>query len=153
MTFERTFNWETVKAIMTHPKIWPHITDDFAVKVEVFEPITHPSAWYVLVKDGEELLGLFALYPENHICWKVHTCLLPNAWGKRAKQAAREGVQWVFNNTECLRLITDVPEYNALALRFANMGGMEPFGVNHKSYQKDGKLHDVTMLGISKGEN
>lgn len=150
MKFERSTDWELIKSVMTHPKIWPHITDDFAVKVEAFEPINHESAWYVLVKDGEELLGLFALYPENRVCWKVHTCLLPNAWGRRARQAAREGVKWVFDNTECLRLITDVPEYNILAYRFAQMGGMVEFGKNPRSYMKNGQLQNVFMLGVSK---
>ena len=152
MTFERTNDYCLVKQIITHPKIWPHVSDDFSPKVEVYEPIQHEAAWYVLVKDGQELLGLFALYPENRICWKVHTCLLPNSWGRRSKQAAREGVQWIFNNTECKRIITDVPEYNTLAYRFAEIGGMSQFGINHKSFQKDGKLHDVFMLGISKQE-
>lgn len=152
MTFERTFNWETIKAVMTHPKIWPHITDDFSSKIELFEPIKHDAAWYVLVKEGEELLGLFFLHPENGICWKVHTCLLPTAWGYRAKQAAHEGVQWIFENTPCKRIITDVPEYNVLAYKFAKIGGMTQYGTNPKSYQKNGVLHDVFMLGVSKPE-
>lgn len=152
MTFERTVDYDLVRKIVTHPKIWPHVSDDFSGKPEDFNPIQHEAAFYLLVKEEREVLGVFALYPKNRICWEVHTCLLPTSWGQRAKQAARDAMQWVFRNTECLRLITDVPEYNTLALRFAHMAGMTQFGVNPKSYMKNGILHDVTMLGISKQE-
>lgn len=153
MTFERTTDYMLIKAIITHPRIWEHATDDFSPSVEDWQPAQSELVWYVLVKDGDEVLGLFMLVHENAICWKVHTCLLPSAWGKRARQAAREGSQWVFQNSKCKRLITDVPEYNVLALRFATIGGMTQFGVNPKSYQKNGVLHDVYMLGISKEGN
>lgn len=152
MTFERTIDYGLIKEIVTHPKIWPYVTDDFSGAAEDFKPIQHESAFYLLVKDGTEVLGVFALFPDNKICWKVHTCLLPTSWGRRARQAAKEAMQWVFANTHCQRLITDVPEYNVLALRFSHMAGMTQFGVNPKSYMKDGILHDVTMLGISKSE-
>lgn len=152
MTFERTIDYDLIKQIVTHSKIWPHITDDFSGKPEDFNPIQHESAFYLLVKEEREVLGVFALYPKNRICWEVHTCLLPTAWGKRARHAAKDGMRWIFEHTECLRLITDVPEYNVLALRFAHMAGMTQFGINPKSYMKNGKLHDVTMLGISKTE-
>lgn len=150
LSFERTADYALVKHVITHPKIWPHAVDDFACSPEQWEPTQSELVWYVLVKDGAEVLGLFMLVQENAICWKVHTCLLPTAWGQRAKLAAREGVQWVWTNTPCLRLVTDVPEYNTLALRFAHMGGMTQFGVNLKSYMKSGRLQDVILLGISK---
>lgn len=153
MTFERSTDYQLIKTIITHPRIWEHATDDFGPKPEDWQPPQSELVWYVLAKDGAEVLGLFMLVQENAVCWKVHTCLLPTAWGKRARQAAREGAQWVFENSKCLRLITDVPEYNTLALRFAHMGGMTQFGVNPKSYQKNNILQDVYMLGISKEGN
>lgn len=150
MKFERTENWELIKKIVTHPRIYPAVSDDFSPKAEDWEPIKDENAWYVVVGDGEEMLGLWALFPENRICWKVHTCLLPKAYGERAKVAAGEGSAWVWANTPCLRLITDVPIFNRLALKFALYAGFTQFGVNPKSYMKYGKLHDVIMLGISK---
>jgi RimJ/RimL family protein N-acetyltransferase len=97
-------------------------------------------------------LGLFMLVPENAICWKVHTCLLPLAWGKKAKKAARQGIEWVWKNMPAMRLVTDVPAYNRQASIFARWAGMTQYGLNPKSYQKNGKLMDVILLGISKPE-
>lgn len=152
MTFERTADYGLIKSVITHPAIWAHATDDYGQNPGEWEPAQSDLIWYVAVKENEELLGLFMLVPENHICWKVHTCLLPNAWGRRAKQAAKHGIEWVWANTECLRIVTDVPKYNRQASLFARWAGMSEFGVNPKSYMKNGELQDVTMLGISKPE-
>jgi RimJ/RimL family protein N-acetyltransferase len=146
--FEYTTDSKLVKSIVTHPRIWPHVTDDFSPNVEAYVP---PQAGiYLLVKDGDETLGLFFLHPHNAICWEIHTCLLPNAWGQRAKQVVKEAAPWIFAHTGCKRIITNVPDYNRLALRLAKEAGMEQFGVNEKSFQKKGQLHDQIMLGLSK---
>jgi RimJ/RimL family protein N-acetyltransferase len=149
-TFERSEDWELIKKIVTHRRVYPAVSDDFSPPADKWEPVKHAEAWYVIARDGEETLGLWALFPDNRICWKVHTCLLPKAYGERAKIAVREAIAWVWANTPCLRVVTDVPEYNRLALKFALDAGLTQFGLNPKAYMKDGKLHDVIMLGISK---
>lgn len=150
MTFERTTDYHLIKWVVTHPAIWKDVSDDFSPAPEQWEPIQSGLIWYLLVKDGEDLLGLFMLAPENTICWKVHTCLLPIARGRRAKEAAEQGIQWIWENTNCLRIITDVPKYNRQASLFARWSGMTEFGVNEKSYMKSSILHDQIMLGVSK---
>lgn len=150
MTFERTTDWEMVKKIATHPRVYPMSSDDYSAPREAWEPIRHDAVWYVLAKDGEELLGMFVLMPENAICWNIHVCLLPNSWGRRAKQAGREIVQWVFENTPCMRLVADVPEYNTLVLKLGLEAGMKRCGINPASHQKNGALHNQILLGISK---
>jgi RimJ/RimL family protein N-acetyltransferase len=152
MTFERTMDYGLIKWIITRPEIWAHATDDFSTAAEEFEPAKSDMVWYVLVRDGDELLGMFMLVPENAICWKVHTCMLANAWGRKAKQAAKEGIDWVWKNMPAMRLVTDVPEYNRQASIFARWAGMTQFGLNPKSYRKNGKLMDVMLLGISHPE-
>jgi RimJ/RimL family protein N-acetyltransferase len=152
VTFERSRDWDLIKSIVTHPKVYPHVSDDFSPSPGFWEPIESEQVWYVTVRDGCELLGLWAFIPENHICWKVHTCLLPIAYGQRAARAAKEMARWVWENTPCLRLITDVPAYNLLAHRFAERAGMVEFGVNPASYQKNGVLYDQIMLGMSRPE-
>lgn len=149
MQFERTTDSLLIKAVFTHPRVWPHITDDFSPAPELFEPIIDMNVWYVKALDEKELLGIWMLHPHNFICWEIHTCLLPNAWGPRGLQAARELAPWVWENTPCRRLITNVPSYNKLALRFAKEAGMKQIGINEKAFQKKGQLHDLIMLGLS----
>jgi RimJ/RimL family protein N-acetyltransferase len=150
MVFERTFDEKTIKEIITHPRVWAGSTDDFSPDAQDFEPIIGANVWYVLARDGNELLGLWVLHPQNFICWEIHTCLLPTSWGPRGLQAAKELTDWIWINTPCRRVVTNVPDYNRLALRFAKEAGMEQFGINKKSLQKNGQLHDQIMLGVSK---
>lgn len=149
MTFEQSRDFALIKQIATHPKIYPAISPDGSPKAEDWKPL-EDLLIYVLVKDGEELLGMFALFPQNPVCWEIHTCLLPVSYGGRSRQAGKGIIEWVFQNSPCLRIVTNVPSYNALALKFAEQCGLTRFGLNPASYMKDEILHDQIMLGVSK---
>ena len=152
MTFERTTDYELVRRVVTHPRIWPGASDDFSPPAEEWRPIEHEALWYVAVRDGEEFLGLFVFVPASPVCWEVHTCLLPCSWGERAVQAAREVAEWIWLNSGCRRITTAVPAFNRLAHRLARRAGMREYGRNLKSYMKHGKLHDQILLGLSPAE-
>jgi len=141
-----------VRWVLTHPSVWPHLVDDFHPAQQDFEPCDHPEIWYVLVRDGEELLGMWMFVPENGVCWEAHTCLLPGHGYRRARQAARELAPWVWQHTPCKRLLAKIPAYNYWALRFARDVGFQQFGVNDKSYQKHGKIYGQVYLGLSRPE-
>jgi RimJ/RimL family protein N-acetyltransferase len=148
LTFTRTFDYELVGAIMRHPSLYQ--ADDFSPRREDYNPDENPLICYVLVEDAGEVLGLFILAPQNHICWEIHTRLLPCAWGERAAAAAKGILEWVWANTPAQRLVTFCPAYNRLAIRFAKRAGMTEYGRNPQSWQKDGRLHDQVLLGISR---
>lgn len=150
MTFERSHDWERVKQIATHPKVWPHIGDDFAPEPEQWEPNKDENAWYVFAKDGDEVLGLIIFWPENAICWRAHICMLPESYGEKSHAVGRGIVHWIWQNTPCRRIVANVPEYNRLALAFAVSSGLEFFGRNEKAHLKDGRLHALLQLGVSK---
>ena len=152
VTFRESREWEVIKAIVTHPKVYPAVSDDFSPPAEKWEPIQANVAHYLLVWDQGELLGLWAFYERSPITWEVHTCLLPLSYGKRAQEAASEMATWIWVNTRCLRLVTEVPDYNRLALRFARAAGMVEYGFNEKSYMKNGHLCGIHLLGMSKPE-
>ena len=150
LSFERTGDLELVRKILVQPPIWRWITDDGAPAREDFKPPEHPGIWYVIVWDVAELLGLFMFAQINSVCYEGHTCLLRKAWGQRAHQAA-VGVQaWIWSQTDWQRIVTTVPANNRLALRFARRAGMLEYGINPKSWLKDGELHDQHLLGISR---
>lgn len=147
MRFVETDDEDVIRSIVTHPKVYPHISDDGSPAPDDWKP--NPAVKYILVFDGCELLGLWAFVPENFVTWNVHTCLLPIAYGRKALEAAKQMAEWVWKNIGCQRVTTNVPEYNRLALRFAERAGMVRFGVNPSSYMKDGKLYDQILLGMS----
>src|SRR5262249_23430241 len=85
--FERTTDLELVRQILTRPKIWPHIGDDFAPPVNEFRPNEDPRIWYVLASFEAHVLGLFMFLPESPVCWEMHASSLPEHWGPRAHEA------------------------------------------------------------------
>lgn len=176
---ERSTDWPLIQQIVTHPKVYPQVSDDYSPRPEEWEPVQSGDLWYVLVrdltsvpspyrsgsaaaqirggpgsplhKDRGEILGLWMLHPHLRSCWEIHTCLLPNAYGSRARQAVQALIPWGWEHLpECVRVITQVPQYNRIALLFAIQAGMEQYGINPKSYLKGGKLHDMILLGISR---
>ena len=150
MKFEISTDVELIRKIATSPWIYPHISDDFSPNAEDWQPPIGSAFVYLIVYDEQELLGMWTLYKQNAICWEIHTCLLPNAWGKRARVAGKEVIDWIFENTDCLRIVTNVPDYNRLAFKYAIECGLIRYGLNPASYMKDGKLHNQILLGISK---
>jgi len=148
--FERSFDYELVRRVMTNPAIYPHISDDGSPLAGEYRPIEHEAIWYVAAYDGDELLGIWMFCPQNAVCWEVHTCLLPSAWGERGQIAARLLPLWIWANTNCRRIVSNVPTTNRLALHFAAKAGMRLFAVNEASYLKYGQLCDQAMFGLSK---
>ena len=132
---------------MTHPRVYPHITDDYCPPAEEFNCSASmtDANYFLLVNDGE---GVFFLHPHSHILYEVHTCLTPKCWGK--VEAAKKGAEWMFTHTDCEKIITWVPEYNEIARRYALKAGMKEEGFSPNSYMKHGKLQGMRLLGMDK---
>lgn len=154
MTFTRIRDWNLIRGVMTHPRLWDAGTDDFAPARKAFEPRKDDAIWYVAVHNDlnvPEFLGLFILAPQNPICWEIHTRLLPRAWGAHATEAMRGVIAWGFAALPgCHRIVGAVPAPNKLAIRFAERAGFTRYGTNERSYLKNGTLLDQVLLGISK---
>lgn len=147
----RTYDEKYVREVITHPKIWPYLSDDTS-NLATWVPCMDKSVYWLVPYDGEKALGVFMVHPHSNVCFEVHTAILPEAYGAQAKLAARNLIEWVFKNTGCCKLITAVPASNLLAKRFALRAGMREEGVNRESFLREGKMIDQTMLGITKGE-
>jgi RimJ/RimL family protein N-acetyltransferase len=151
MTFERTSDDALIRAIVTHPRIFPHVGDDFTPCADAWRPEFAPYLLYVLCRDGDEVLGLW-LFVIRGACWETHACMLPGVWGAQATRCAREMFAWLWRSTPCCRLIASVPSYNRPALAFAARIGMTEFAVNPRSYLRAGELHDQILFGLSRPE-
>jgi RimJ/RimL family protein N-acetyltransferase len=152
MRFERTRDRELVRSVLTHPAVYGRVSDDFAPAAAEYEPPMDECIWWVAARDGDELLGVFMVYPHSHVCWEVHVAFLPSAWGPRAIAATRAAAQWLFGRTHCRRIVASIPASNRLAIRFARAAGMKQYGLNPRSWAKAGGLEDLVLLGISKGD-
>lgn len=153
---ERTENAVLIREIITHPRVYPHVTQDTDPAADDFTVILHPSITYVLARFPcglkSILLGLWTLIEVGSDV-QIHTCLLPisfpGARQVRAK-AARDMIEWIWLNTKAERLTTNVPAYNKLARRFAEAGGLVYIETKVASYLKGGVMHDEFILGVNR---
>ncbi len=150
MNLTRTHDMALVDAIVRHPAIWPHIHDDGASK---WRPSDQDGIYWLLVElDDGTPGGVFMVHQQNSYCAEMHTCLLPRMWGPESARAAQLVLAWAFEETPCVKMVTNVPAYNRAALRFAKAGGMQQEGINRASFMRNGALIDQIMLGITKEE-
>ena len=150
MLIRHTKDVELIKSIVTHDAVWPHVSDDSCDKATYTPPIDG-VLWLEFV--DEVNLGAYLVHPHNCVTYEIHTCLLPAALGAKSKIAGRLVLDWIFSNTPCQKGITQVPQENQLALRYALRCGMVKEGVNRSSFLKNGELLDMTQLGITKKEH
>jgi len=149
---ERTTDYAFIRACATDPLTRPWLVDDLHADVPDSPDIPFDSALWLQVLDNGERKGVFAVHEFRSVCVEIHTVLLPIARGN-AVFYGRAVLKWLFTNTKAQRVITQVPSNNRLALRMARQCGMTEFGMNPKSYLKNGELLDVILLGISRPGN
>jgi hypothetical protein len=149
--FRRTTDYELVRQILTaNARSYDAMCEDGSPRREEFRPIEHPAIWYVVAgSDAGVVYGLFMFVPQNAICYEVHNCFLPRAWGRQALEAGRGASGWMFANSPCRRIVGATPAYLRLALAFAKRSGMVEYGINPKAFLKNGVLHDLILTGIS----
>jgi len=149
--FHRETNLDAVRAILTNPKIYPMMGDDFVPPREEFIPNDHPEIRYIIARNADyRRIGLFTLIPQNKICWEIHVAMLPKAPAFERWSAARQLIDWLRANTECQRLTASVPANNKPAIHYGVQGlGMYICGRQERAFQKNGKLEDLVILGRS----
>ncbi len=139
-----------VRSVMAHPKVWPWIHDDFAPPVEQFIPQMRPDIFYLLLHTEDKLAGLFMIVWQNTIMAEVHTCLLPEFWGKAGLECAKAGIEYMFTQTPCEKLITYVPSDNGQAERYSTRNGFMEEGNLTQAFVRNEKLLDMKLFGLTK---
>lgn len=148
MRLERTQNAELIAAIVTHPAIWPHVSE--GQSPEEWAPLLHETVYQLLIVDDDGIGGCFILVPQSSICWEVHTCILPSHRGEKARQAAKLCVDWMFDNAPCMTITTRVPAYNRPAYKLARSAGFHDIGMVKSAWVHRGSVQDVHLLEATK---
>jgi RimJ/RimL family protein N-acetyltransferase len=149
LTFERTADLELVRSILTHPRIYRHVGDDFAPAVEDFRPLDDSRLWYVVVRDRDEVLGLLLYVPRSAVMWEAHISMLPAGWG-RAVEAAAGGFRWMWSQVPAVCFTAMIPVSNPLACRVAEAAGMELVGRIPRSFARGGRVVDQLFFSLSR---
>ena len=151
MLIVQTTDEALIRCVVTHKQIWPYVSDDGS-DFENYTPPIEGVLWVQVLEKGV-CLGVYMFHQHNSITYEIHTCLLPQAWGSKSKQAGKLVLDWIFENTPCQKLITQVPQTNSLALKYAKQCGLVVEGNNRQSFLKNGQTIDQIQLGITKKEH
>jgi RimJ/RimL family protein N-acetyltransferase len=147
----RTYDRRLVVSIMLHPEIFETIAED-GQNPNDFVPDVQGEIWLAMWADGEAV-GLYHLHRRNAVLIEIHAQVL-KAYRKEYSVATGEAaLQWILDNLpECQKVIAWVPEIYPNVRSFTESQGFQIEGVNRKSYLKNGKLYDQTLLGITRSE-
>ena len=143
--FEQIFDRRLIRETMLHPRLFDSIRDDQSPTAEEFHVELSGSCFIGVYDDWGAYFGLFGLRPQTGVCWELHCCLLPSAWG-RTTVISRQFLEWALANLPLKRIVAAVPDFNRLAMKLAHNSGMLEYGYNARSFEKDGVLHGMTLF-------
>jgi hypothetical protein len=111
----RTLDASHLNRVANHPDVRPWLLGEGPVDLA---ELTADLGNYSLVTSG----GGFFVHRLTPGEYEVHSMFLPDA-RDRTVQAMREGMAYMFTRTDCLRLVTRVPDDNTSAANLASAGG------------------------------
>lgn len=141
---------KAVERIISDPSVYPDMSDDSSAPPEAADGARLLAAGVVVgFLKGTELLGLQFFHQHNGVTWEVHTAVLPDGRGRAAIRWATLAFQFMFNRSDCRKIVTQVPTYNRAAYALARRVGMSVEGLNRSSFLKGGVLFDQHWLGMT----
>lgn len=117
---KRTYDALAVNAILNHPGVFPFISVPGIENIDAAAIIADEHN-IALMANG----GCFILIFHEPGVYEIHTNFLPEARGRNAIRAAEGSVQWMFLNTDCMSIVTQVPEANRAARWLCAKSGFE----------------------------
>jgi hypothetical protein len=143
---------DRVVRVMTHEGVYSATRDDLSpVMSEMpgrLQIILECDAIYVL-SPNEWTVYVF-IPVNNSILFEGHTQVMPEGRGEMALASGRKALAYMFTKTPCLKIVGFTPVYNLAALRFHSLLGFQNEGLLTKSYLKDGRLHDMQIVGMTR---
>ena len=155
LRFATILDPKIIKDTITNPKLWLWVAEASSPAPEDLEPVMEVSIReHVGVWVDAQYYGLFALDFCSTNIIKIHTCLLPSAWGNSSFFA--KGILRHIWETypKVTQVVTEIPSNNRLALRLALTAGMQQYGKLLSSWTAlNGETMDLIFMQIAKPDN
>jgi hypothetical protein len=137
---------------LKNPEIFERISSH-GQNAEEFEIKIDDSNVYLLIRNKEEIAGLYHLSPHNQQTINMH-CNMLKQHRYIANDAGLLVYDWILNdcNKQYTKFITEVPQCYPEVYFYAKRFGFEDEGTNRKSVIKNGTLIDQWRVGITKQE-
>ena len=114
------------------------------IKKSIQKMLANPSVTVLIPKNGV----VVSFVKQNAIMHELHVIMTKRCQFNFAErvQAARDAAQWMIRNRGARKFIAQIPEYNRGARILAVKVGLSFLGRLEKSFQKNGKLHDLMVF-------
>jgi RimJ/RimL family protein N-acetyltransferase len=147
----QTMDMDLVREIVVSPDIWECIADD--VEKETYYPAYGNNDAWLLVKDGDEIIGIIYLHVDTSCSIGFHPYLYKNK-RRLGRDMIKSFYTWYLENAlvDFIKINTVIPECFKSAINFAKRVGFSHEGISRASFKKDNKIYDRHFFGITKKE-
>ena len=137
--------------VLLHPAVRDRLFDDSPVPsvAEIGEILRDESVIILMPIEGAILIAT----PFVYASYVVHQAAIPEVRGAAVVQSGRLAVRWMFDNVAaCRKLVGMTPAFNVPAIAAARRVGFAIEGRITGAVLRDGKLHDLIVLGMTRAE-
>ena len=152
ITTTRTYDAYLVRSVITRPDIWATVAEDGQDPL-TYAPDVHNDCWLTMTGPDDVLVGLYCLDQYNAVTLEIHAQVLPEHRKVYSRATGEAALAWVLENVpQCQKVIASVPAIYPNVRDFTLQFGFRVEGTIRHSYLKDGKVHDLWLLGITRDE-
>lgn len=142
MHIEKSTDYELIHIILTDPKLY-NVTGN-SEPIDTF--VVSREFTYLLIKDEDKVYGCFQIKKFNNTILEAHINIKSKFWGTDISVEASElGFKWVKDNTDYLKLITDVPVPCEHVHILCKKIGWNPCGLLKNSIVYKGNICDLIL--------
>ena len=114
---------EFLNRVVNHPSVLPYVSLGFKGPLDMTALVEDPANVFLANEWGG-----FLLIAKPDFVYELHTQFLPEGRGKDAYQAGRDGCDYMFTRTDCLRIDTYIQKAHAATERYARVVGFRRWG-------------------------
>ncbi len=143
LTAERIYDVQVCMAVMR--SMWDEISED---GVSEYIPDVINEFWVAILADGV-LVGMYRIHRVMLVCYQIHAFMVD-----RSHKSSGECIlRWCMDNIDDMeKLIAEIPDLYPNVYNFTKNQGFKDEGVNRLSFSKNGKIHDMYRLGMTRQE-
>jgi RimJ/RimL family protein N-acetyltransferase len=144
ITMERTTDRALIESVVLHPQVRHEVANDPEVGI-----VFHEHIYWLLARLGGVLIGLVVFLPVYGEAYNSHIAILPEYQkGGNGTEVMRLGVQWIFENTPCTKILAF--PFKPAMIRIYQKCGFDTEGFSRKLISFHGVLQDCLIVGMTK---
>lgn len=121
LELERCYDPTAINSVLNDPSVRPHIAPaDVEGLMDATQTVVNPLNVWLWTP-----LGGFLYEWQGQGTYEVHTQFLPEGHGMVAMRLAKKSIKYMFTQTDCVEILTRVPEYNTPAKGLAKAVGFQ----------------------------